>query len=556
MKNKLIYTSILICLFSSKLLSQNASDIIFRAMETEAKRAVDSLQMAGVPNPFFLSYSVTDKELLEVKAVLGAVVYSKLTPRFRNISVKPLVGDYRTTNVVNFSNDFTSFRASAENNESQIRRDFWIATDAAYKEAAATYRQKTASGRSGSNFPDFLKTKPFVRLNTNYDTLSFDQEGWELKTKELSAIFLEYPEIVSSSVSYKTSNTYYYHFNTEGTKFVQPAGLSVLTITASIKDGDGQTHKDKIEYIASSDKYLPEMRSVKESVRKLAASLKETAEATDITEYYSGPVLFEDQAVLKLFMENLVMKNGIIAKRDNINLNSGASRITKIDKSLVSRIGKKIIDQKITIKDISNNYELDRFKIPGYTNIDAEGVEKSGEITLIEKGLLKRMISGRMPADSGMESTGSLRFNIIDRHVSYSILPTALHIKTENGKSNAQIKRVLLKSAASEGLKYAYIVRRYPELRDDLSPKIYRVDVKTGNEILVKSATILTIMNATILKRIKAVSAKEQIQVKMYDNYPITVYLPYALILDDIELNLLNYNKQNKQLITNPLQRH
>ena len=554
MKKTLLY--IILLLYPISLFCQSSDEIIFRAMELEAKRATDSLQMAGLSKPFFVSYSVTDKELIEIKAVLGAIVYSNQSPRFRNISVKPLIGDYKTTNIISFNADMVSSRASAENDEGQLRRDLWLATDAAYKEAAATYRQKTASGKSNKNINDFLPAKPFVRTTVQYDTLRFDKEGWEKRAKELSAIFLNYPEIVNSSVTYKSSNTYYYHYNTEGTKFVSPAGLSLLTITASIKDKDGQTHKDKIEFVAVSDKYLPDLARCVSAIESMILSLKEMASATDITEYYSGPVMFEDQAVLKLFMENLVMKNGIIAKRDNINLNSGASRITKVDKSLVSRMGKKLVDQKITIKDASNYSHFQGMPVPGFIDIDAEGVARKDEIALIEKGLLKRMISGRMPADSGMTSTGSLRFNLLDKRASVNMLPTLLHITTEKGKSSAQLKKELLKSAASEGLEYAYIIRRYPELRDDISPKIYRVDVKTGRETPVKSATILTIMNTTVLKRIKTISAKEQIQVRVYENYPITVSLPSVIIVDDIELNQLNYNKENKQLISNPLQRN
>lgn len=554
MKKIIIYLTLL--LYSASLFCQTSDETIFRSMEIEAKRATDSLQMAGLSKPFFVSYSVTDKELIEVKAVLGSIVYSNHSPRFRNISVKPLIGDYKTTNIISFNADMVSSRASVENNEGQLRRDLWLATDAAYKEAAATYRQKTASGRSNKNFNDFLPVKPFVRTTVQYDTLRFDKEGWEKRTKELSAIFLKYPEIVNSSVTYKSSNTYYYHYNTEGTKFLSPVGLSLISITASIKDNDGQAHKDKLEFVAVSDKYLPNMAGIVSATEAMILSLKEMASATDITEYYSGPVMFEDQAVLKLFMENLVMKNGIIAKRDNINLNSGAARITKVDKSLVSRMGKKLVDQKITVKDASNTAFFQGIPVPGFIDVDAEGVVKGDEITLIEKGLLKRMISGRMPADSGMLSTGSLRFNLLDKRASLNMLPTLLHITAEKGKSHAQLKKELLKSAASEGLHYAYIIRRYPELRDDISPKIYRIDVKTGDETPVKSATLLTIMNTTVLKRIKAISSKEQIQVRIYENYPITVSLPSVIILDDIELNQLNYNKENKQLISNSLQRN
>ncbi|MFA5848604.1 MAG: hypothetical protein WC833_01880 [Bacteroidales bacterium] len=553
MKKTFIY--ILLFLLSADLYSQEGKDIIFGAMEKEAQRGMDSLKLPGSPKPFYISYSVIDKEVLDVRSSLGAILYSRKMPRFRNISIKLLLGDYNNSSITNFSSAITTSKASSENDLAQLRRVLWLATDASYKDAAKTFKQKSASSAT-KNFPDFIKSDPFVKDTTEFNKIPFKRELWEKRLMELSSVFLKYPYIVKSSVDYSASNTFYYFYNTEGIRFVQPVALSTIIIEAAIMDEYGQEHSDKIEIIASSDDYLPSDAQVTSRIETMIRSLKEISAAKEIDEYYCGPVLFEDQSVYKMFMENLIMKNGIVAQRDNINMNSGAARISKIDKSLVSRINKKLIDQKITIKDLSFLSTYNGTPLPGYIGIDAEGIRKEGEITIVDKGILKRLISGRSPADSGLVPTSSMRFSTKGTDVSYSLTPTLLTIGTSIGRSPEKMKRVLLKAAAGEGLKYAYIIRRYPELRSNISTLIYKVDVKTGAEKLVKSAALLTTINIAVLKRIRAVSNKEQTMSLLVDNNPLTLTLPKAILLDDIELNNLSFKKEKPLPLTNPLLRN
>ncbi len=552
---KKIFIYILTFLLSADLYSQEGKDIIFGAMKKEAQRGMDSLLLPGSPKPFYISYSVIDKEVLDIRSSLGAIVYSREMPRFRNISVKLLLGDYYNSSITNFSSELTSSKASSENDLTQLRRVLWLATDASYKDAARTLKQKSASAGT-KKFPDFIKSEPFVKDTVEFKKILFRREMWEERLRELSSVFMKHPYIVKSNVDYSASNTFYYFYNTEGTRFVQPVALSTIIIEATILDESGQEHSDKIEIIASGDDFLPSNSQIVSKIETMIGLLKEISASKEIDEYYCGPVLFENQSVYKLFMENLIMKNGIVARRDNINMNSGAARISKIDKSLVSRIGKKLIDQKITIKDLSFLSTYNGAPLPGYINIDAEGIRKDGEIIIVDKGILKRLISGRSPADSGLVPTSSLRFSTTGTDVSYNLIPTLLTIGTSIGKSPEKMKRELLKAAAEEGLKYTYIIRRYPELRSNISTLIYKVDVKTGVETLVKSAALLTTINIAVLKRIRSVSNKEQTMSLLIDNNPLTVTLPKAILLDDIELNNLSYKKEKPLPVTNPLLRY
>lgn len=555
MKKTIAISLIISLVASSTVWGKGREDLLFKAMEVEAKRGLDSLKIGNSPKPFYISYAITDKELLRVDGSLGAILYSNTLPIRRSLSTRVLVGNYQNSNLINFGMQYRTSYAAIEDNFNQLRRDLWESTDLAYKEAATQYRQKRGKEERERGFPDFYSQKGVISSPQSYDTIKLNRAEVERSVIELSALFKEHPSIVDSKVSVRSSNSYYYYYDTEGSRFNQPVGVITLKIDASLRDNDGVIHKDKLEYIASSPKDLPHVDKVKEQIEEMIASLKEISSAEEIEEFYSGPVLFEDRAVIKLFMESLFLKNGVVAKRDNITLRSGGGASKKVDKSLLNRMGKKVMDTKLSVYDLSHLAQYKGKDIPGYLKIDGEGIEKNKPFTLVEKGLLMGMLSDRMPADSRVAPTGSLRYDLLRGESSYSILPTLLKVESEKGKSLKKIAKEFLRLAASEGLEYAYIIRSYPLLREDSSPKIYRVNVKTGEERVVKSAALLSQISINILKNVKSIASKENNYHILYDFMPILITLPSALIVPDVEMSRLNLGTKTKTLISNPLTR-
>ncbi|MFA5712817.1 MAG: metallopeptidase TldD-related protein [Bacteroidales bacterium] len=544
-------------LASSALWGQKSEvgKLLFRAMENEAKRGLDSLKIGDSPKPFYISYAITDKELLRVEGRLGAILYSNQLPIRRSLSTRVLVGSHQNSNLINFGTQFRTSYATIENSYPQLRRDLWESADLAYKEAATQFRQKRGSESREKGFPDFYPQSGKISFVESYDTIRFNRAETEKNVIELSSLFKEYPSVVESKVTYRGSNSYYYFYDTEGSKFNQPVGVVALIIDATIKDNQGVIHKDKLEYIASSPKDLPQIERVKEEIREMVASLQEFSNAQEIDEFYSGPILFEDRAVVKLFMESLFLKNGVVVKRDNIALRGGGRVSKKVDKSLLNRMGKKVIDTKLSLYDLSHLGQYRGKAIPGHLKIDAEGVVKNEPFTIIERGLLKGVLGDRMPADSGFVPTGNLRYDLLRGESSYTILPTYIKVEGERGKSAKRIYKEFLRLAASEGLEYAYIIRSYPLLREDSAPKIYRVNVKTKEEVAIKSAALLSQINLNLLKSVKYIAAKEKSYSFLYDYLPFFITLPSALIISDVELSRLNLERESKELISNPLVR-
>lgn len=532
--------SFIMVLLLAPLHSQQRSEIIFEAMRQEGERSLKELKVEDIPPPFYISYGMIEREKIEVTASLGSLINSIKSPLQREVWVRPLIGDYHKSHLLSFVPTPQSSPLSQEVELNNLRRELWILTDNSYKEAASDYRQKRSYKKRESEVYDFTPLLPIDRREIKENRIELKSSVWESYAMELSSLLLDYPSLSLSEVNCRAANTTYYYYNSEGSTYKTTTPLYNITIKLSLKDNQGGYYSDKLEYVGASLEQLPKLESVREEVEGVVKRLKELSSAPPVEEYYSGPVLFTGRAAMKLFIDNLFLKSkeGLVARREVINLKSGAAKGAKVDRSFTKRIGKRVIDQKFTIKDLSALSAYRGKAIPGYIDIDADGVKKEEEIMLIERGILKQMLCSRMVVDSLFWPTGSLRYNPLEEN-SFSMLPTLIKIEGEKGLSAKQLKKELLKYASGEGLEYAYMIKSLPAGKWPSSVELYRVNVKNGAEEMVKDASILTIFNSSTLRRVLNFAAKEQIISTMIDGFPVTICMPEAIILEEVELSPL-----------------
>ena len=111
-----------------------------QAMHAELARSVGELRMDEMDKPYFIAYTVRDTERLGAAASFGALLPSS-EGRSRRLSVEVRVGDasFDNTNfrsMAAFSSGIGGGRAlPLKDNVVEIRRQIWLATDAAYKQA-------------------------------------------------------------------------------------------------------------------------------------------------------------------------------------------------------------------------------------------------------------------------------------------------------------------------------------------------------------------------------------------------------------------------------------
>lgn len=188
-----------------------SDDVILRAMADEMDRA-RTLSIASLEDPYYVEYTLDDGWSYTVSAALGALIGAGEN-RFRLPRVKVRVGDYKFDNTNYILSEYYSGsrydpdQFVIDNDYQVLRRALWLATDRAFKTAVEAIARKRAALKNVTQtevLPDFWKAAPAQRIEA-YGTKSGGLERWADRVRTLSQVFHEFPEIVSSTVTFNAT---------------------------------------------------------------------------------------------------------------------------------------------------------------------------------------------------------------------------------------------------------------------------------------------------------------------------------------------------------------
>ena len=140
--------------------------------------------------------------------------------------------------------------------------------------------------------------------------------------------------------------------------------------------------------LADSTQFISELRSY---IRQRLDLMNRTAEE----DYYVGPVLVEGSASKMIYTS----ANGFIATHDPMRSN----------RTVLSKMNHKIIDDKISIAQDPTLSTWNDKRLPGYYTADASG-QAPQAVTLVDKGMFRGQLCGRVPSLCTSQPTGNLRF--------------------------------------------------------------------------------------------------------------------------------------------------
>jgi predicted Zn-dependent protease len=554
----------------------NADDVIFKAMNDELSRSISKLALDKRQPPFFISYQLSDAKSLSVKAALGALLYSNENP-LRSQNVRLMVGDYS----LNDENFISGNQASStgggflslplDNNYDAIRRSFWIATDQSYKRAIESYDQKLSALKQQNKseddkLDDYSKITP-VSLIMKSIPVKYDKAKWEAVAKDVSGAFKAYSQFRNSSVLLASMNANIYVTTNEGTKLKVPFSIACLWINANSQAEDGEILNDQLLYYALTPEQLPVADKIKQDIKQMADNILALSKVPAIKEAYSGPVIFEGEAVAELCAQKLFKGNGLIASREPVfaveRPNQGS--VNKMD----DKINQKICSENITIKATPRLKTFNNIPLIGTFEIDAEGVVPKDELILIDKGILKTMLNDRVPTNKIKESNGHRRFLLGSANSQKA--PGVINIFYNNGEPAKLLRKAVLKEAEKNGLEFIYVIRKLevsnPGQTRSLSSMmggarnlavskpigVYKVIVKTGEEQLVRSAVISEFQ----INKFKDITmgSKEQIVYNTLLNLsvPVSFIVPQALVFNDVSIEKDRGTKSKLPIVSNPL---
>jgi hypothetical protein len=194
-----------------------ASDPILKAMREELDRSKAQLKMDKVAAPYYIEYRIGDVEEWTAEAAFGALRQDqKVHGRSARVVVR--VGDYKQDSYYGPGMGVVEF-APLDNDPVAIRRELWLATDAAYKaasEALASKKALLSQFTADQPFDDFAKAAPLEYVGSLVK-LEFSPEPWKESLEKATNLYRSNLKIqsVSGFLRFRAVNEYF--VNTEGT---------------------------------------------------------------------------------------------------------------------------------------------------------------------------------------------------------------------------------------------------------------------------------------------------------------------------------------------------
>lgn len=195
-----------------------------------------------------------------------------------------------------------------------------------------------------------------------------------------------------------------------------------------------------------------------------------------------------------------------------------------------AEMGKRIISNQLTVKSLSGTKTYKGQDLDGYFQIDSEGVAPAKELVLIENGVLKNMLNGRIPTEKNTHSNGHNRFMLNDHfdRPSTSIYPGVIQFTGKNPVSYTSLKSKLIEAARKAGLEYAYIIKSNYE-----GTRIY---VEDGREELVRGFYD-SFYSYKVFQEILGISNDEYISTHWSRGSVSSYIFPKSILFKELEIS-------------------
>lgn len=438
-------------------------DVVLRAMKDELERT-RGLKLPDAPSPYYASYTVIDVEQVVAEASLGASVKTQTT---RSRAVAPIVrvGSYELDAVgvpMTFAPPFLAF----EDDYDAVRRELWLLSDGAYKNAALGHRERETMRAQRTEDPDEAKSftphEAVVSIEPAVEA-SIDRVRLEKLAKAVSAELATFEHIQRGEVSVMATATTRRFASTEGDLGIAHQEVLAIQIGARTQAEDGEVlgHETVLYGTLAdfADDALP-----RAAARTLATELGALRTAP-VLEHYSGPVLVEGEAagewIVHAFAPQLVAGMGWGSDFEN-------------------KLGQPVLPRGVSIVDEPLRDRYGDTPLFGTYRIDAEGVAAE-KVELVKDGKLVGMLAGRTPTKKITRSNGHGRGTLPGMPPQPAI--GNLVIESSKGLGDAALQRKLLERAKKAGNGFGLVIKR---TRGPHSPTVAEKVLPDGRRELVR----------------------------------------------------------------------
>lgn len=541
---------------------------LMRALRDEMVRSMEELRLPDADGPYFLAYRVHETIRHTATASLGGLLESGTALR-RRLVVELRVGGYEFDNTNFLSGPNPTTVLSVDDDYRALRRQIWIATDAAYKRALDQLAGKRAALQNRTRVEDIADF-------TREDAYRFD--GWTGDSPdpspvpglaiEASAALRDMPHLSRSRVRVLASLDRTWFVNSEGSAFVREAPSIDIQARAVSQANDGAELQDAVFVRARRWEDVPGLAALTTDLHAMAGRLA-ARRIAPVAERYAGPVLFEGQAAAELVTQVLGPRLAAIRLPAAADARTEQA-IARYRNPFLDKMGSRILPRFLSVVSDPTVPAYDGSPLHARRAVDDDGVP-GRRMLLVERGMLRNLLSSRVPLAEVPRSSGSRWRD--------TPVPTNLFIESTEGSGADELRNRLFVLAEERGLDHALVVRRIDTrlARLDLAaPRIsgpdsigvepligvYRV-YTDGSEVRIRTAT-LSALAASDFRDIVAASDSTTRHATGFSPMPsirgggsirpITVVTP-ALLFEDVTVRRPPGDIRKPPVLPHPLAR-
>ncbi|MEZ4361052.1 MAG: metallopeptidase TldD-related protein [Kofleriaceae bacterium] len=458
---------------------------ILDAVVEEMNRSMTKLQIPGAPKPYHISYKITEVEVNDAAASLGATT-SRRQRHFVNLEARVRVGspDFDNGNFVLASDDgidgVAGINLPLEATPRIARRAAWLATDSAYKEALIQLRAKADARKAGgvgrTDTPSWTSHAPTVNeepvLVPRLESLAEIED----RAKKISATFRDQRHIRDSRVAFTSYLERRWYLSTEGTSITDTRRASGLLIAASSQAEDNQAINQYFLRYGHTADDLPGDAELTAAAGKLSSLLAAQRKAP-VIDAYSGPVLFEGEGAVGILRSTLAPHLGGTPLPEGLP----PQQAKQFGGALSDKVGLRVLAPMLSVVDDPTTATGANKALIGGYRIDDEGTPAQ-RVQVVRDGKLETLLQSRTPSGKGAVTNGHARRTA--EGGAFRGSATNLFVTGRGGVPRKALVGKLLAAAKSEGLPYGLIIRAF----DD--PAITAAPERSRRELLqlVKSS--------------------------------------------------------------------
>src|ERR1700683_3444075 len=200
-----LFAAAWVCPAADRSAQSTPPPAVLTAMQDELSRSMQAYSAADPP-AYFLSYTVSDRQLVDVSGSNGALL-SSTEDRARWLEVQSRVGSYQVDDSHKLGDRPPSWTSPGTNvpiddDLPVLRREIWRETDRQYRAAAqALIKVKTSEQvqvqTAEGGAPDFSHEQPHTSIGPRVE-INVDRKPWEERVRRYTAEFSKSPAVLSS----------------------------------------------------------------------------------------------------------------------------------------------------------------------------------------------------------------------------------------------------------------------------------------------------------------------------------------------------------------------